>query len=712
MIGNIISNPFVGCTARDMKFEEVRQYWCSPFELYRLNEGELFTSRTPIVIEGVRGTGKTMILKYLSYSVQKDFIKDLKLEQKLKYFEERSIGIYFRYKDDFCNMFDGLDCDELDKERIFRYYYELFIIRQMLEMLQDIYQEEDNDSVEKEVCAYFGITVRPIKNVYEYINSLLRKMDDIINSAFYDDAWRDKIMPLIGKGNMVVEFAQMLCNSLQGWENMLFVVLLDEYENLGRFQSMVNTLIKQVDDTVNLTYRLGMRPAGMDSNNRTNVANERLQVDSDFILRRLEYENFSEYKQFALEISEKRLQSVAIFYENGLCDINGILGKSENIDLEAKLVVQEGKKHFKLIKSSFTKDTMPDVIGELSCDEKLMEMYNVLRVMRGENYKKTGELCRRYQELRSHGKASKTEDKELHKYHLDYSSKYRMTLLYLLLTIYGEKKQYYSVNTFLRLSSGSINDFISLCRNVFKHINESMIEDLKSGAAVSSKMQTYASIDTAEDQRRKVSIPNIYCVMNVLKNVVHVKQLDVFYTEPKFYIYEEGYFDAYHGRVKERKCAPISGYCNSGEDEKEILTIFLGFDGGLADMVFFKLGEEGKEILQTYVVNGFPSYTAKLKDVSLFNNEGLINKIDRNNLLCTTANNPFETYNLLCGLIKKCKGILLNLCTIGSKPMALGTCLFALDHRSKVKVTYPFYEKTRFDVDEEPGKIWRYGIVF
>lgn len=208
------------------------------------------------------------------------------------------------------------------------------------------------------------------------------------------------------------------------------------------------------------------------------------------------------------------------------------------------------------------------------------------------------------------------------------------------------------------------------------------------------------------------SIPNIYCIMNVLKNVIHVKRLDVFYTEPKFYIYEEGYFDAYHGRVKERKCAPISGYCNSGEDEKEILTIFLGFDGGLADMVYFKLGEEGKEILQTYVVNGFPSYTAKLKDVSLFNNEGLINKIDRDNLLCTAANNPFETYNLLCGLITKYKGILLNLCTIGSKPMALGTCLFALDHRTEVKVTYPFYEKTRFDVDEEPGKIWRYGISF
>lgn len=546
MIGNIISNPFVGCTARDMKFEEVRQYWCSPFELYRLNEGELFTSRTPIVIEGVRGTGKTMILKYLSYSVQKDFIKDLKLEQKLKYFEERSIGIYFRYKDDFCNMFDGLDCDELDKERIFRYYYELFIMRQILEMLQDIYLEENNDLVEKKVCAFFDITVRPIKHVYDYINSLLRQMDDIINSAFYDDAWRDKIMPLIGKGNMVVEFVQMICNSLHGWGNMLFVVLLDEYENLGRFQSMVNTLIKQVDDTVNLTYRLGMRPAGMDSNNRTNVANERLQVDRDFILRRLEYENFGDYKKFALEISEKRLQSVPIFYENGLCDINGILGKKENIDLEAKLVVQEGKKHFKLIKSSFTKDMMPDIISELSCEEKLMEMYNVLRVMRGENYKKTGELCRRYQELRSCGKASKTEDKDLHKYHLDYSSKYRMTLLYMLLTIYGEKKQYYSVNTFLRLSSGSINDFISLCRNVFKHINESMIEDLKSGAAISPKMQTYASLDTAEDQRRKVSMSNrfgneMYTFIDNMGGIFeeHHRDLEAKYPETNQFAFED-----------------------------------------------------------------------------------------------------------------------------------------------------------------------------
>lgn len=208
------------------------------------------------------------------------------------------------------------------------------------------------------------------------------------------------------------------------------------------------------------------------------------------------------------------------------------------------------------------------------------------------------------------------------------------------------------------------------------------------------------------------SIPDIYQIIDILKNVIKIKHLDVFYTEPLFYVYEQGYFDAYHKNIGQRNCAPIIGYYNSGEDEREILTIFLGFDGGLADLVYFKLGEEGKEIVHTLVVNGFPSYTPKLKDVSLFNNEDIINKIEREDILCAAANNPFETYNLLCMVLEKYKGILLNLCTIGSKPMALGTCLFALDHHDEIKVTYPFYEKKRFDIEEEAGKIWRYRIHF
>jgi len=41
-------------------------------------------------------------------------------------------------------------------------------------------------------------------------------------------------------------------------------------------------------------------------------------------------------------------------------------------------------------------------------------------------------------------------------------------------------------------------------------MNEKMLEDLQKGVCVTAQIQTYASIDTAEDQRRKVSMSNKY----------------------------------------------------------------------------------------------------------------------------------------------------------------------------------------------------------
>ena len=208
------------------------------------------------------------------------------------------------------------------------------------------------------------------------------------------------------------------------------------------------------------------------------------------------------------------------------------------------------------------------------------------------------------------------------------------------------------------------------------------------------------------------SVPSVYSLLLYLKNYCNISKVDVYYTEPLNYIYEEGYFDSYHSSKCYRACAPIPGYYNSGRDQREVLAIFLGFDGGLADLVYGKLAEEGKEITRTIVVNGFPSYTAKLKDVSLYNNESLIDKTPKDDRMTTTANNPFDTYNLLCKIQKESNDILINVCTIGSKPMALGACLFALDNLNEVKVTYPFYTKTKFDIHEQAGKIWRYGISF
>ncbi len=505
---SIIKNPFVGCTARDMQFDEVRQYWCSPFTLYNLNESELFLSRTPIVIEGIRGSGKTMILKYLSYPVQKEFIANKTVEEKLSYLKKNSFGSYFRYKEDFCNLIELLDCKQTLKDKIFKHYFEMFVAREIIQNIDYVYEGQASSEMIKAVSTAIGLQVESLDSAIDGINERLWKMDSIINESLYEESWQSDIQPLLGTEDYIYNLVNRITEGVKDWKNILFSVVLDEYENLGVFKRIVNTLIKQVDETCNLTYRIGMRPAGMDGDNATRIGIERLQVDRDYILRKLVFSDSKEYKKFVVEVSRKRLGSVEVYADNKLTDIGEILGKNEDWDEEAKAVAK-GKKQFELIEKCFDDEKeFEDAVRLLSNDEKLLEMYNILLVSRGDySYLEVEENCRNYIKLRNEKRLIEAKG-DVRKYQLGYGDKYRLALLFLLRAIYGESKWYYSLNTFVFLSSGSINDFISLCRNTFKYVNRDMIEDLIKGKTIPISTQTLGARDTAEDQRRKVAQSN------------------------------------------------------------------------------------------------------------------------------------------------------------------------------------------------------------
>ena len=192
MVESIIKNPFVGCTARDMSFDEVRQYWCNPFSLYNLNEYELFSSRTPIVIEGIRGSGKTMILKYLSYTIQKEFIKDKSVNGKLAYLRNNSFGTYFRYKKDFCSIY-RLDCDQKLKDIIFIQYFELFVSREMIESIDDIYEGKAPQEMLKAVSSALSFHADSLSDAVKRITDYTTLMDKIIGESIFDNSWHRRL---------------------------------------------------------------------------------------------------------------------------------------------------------------------------------------------------------------------------------------------------------------------------------------------------------------------------------------------------------------------------------------------------------------------------------------------------------------------------------------------------------------------------------------
>ncbi|MGN6604910.1 MAG: hypothetical protein ACTHK8_20810 [Ginsengibacter sp.] len=199
--------------------------------------------------------------------------------------------------------------------------------------------------------------------------------------------------------------------------------------------------------------------------------------------------------------------------------------------------------------------------------------------------------------------------------------------------------------------------------------------------------------------------PYFYFIIKLLKERFKVEKLSVFYTEPKSYLFPKGLFKAFHTSSGPLTILEIPGYSgHESRGAKRKLVILLGFDGDLSKEI-----NEDVSPNDTIVVNGFPSYTPKFKDISLIANEKLVS--DRNiNVAYARANNPFEIYNLLHQIKEdEDPNTFINVAPLGTKPMALGACLFAL-HNPEVRIVYPLPEIYENKYSDKSWSSWIYDL--
>lgn len=200
--------------------------------------------------------------------------------------------------------------------------------------------------------------------------------------------------------------------------------------------------------------------------------------------------------------------------------------------------------------------------------------------------------------------------------------------------------------------------------------------------------------------------PYFYYLLKLLKERFRVSNLRVFYTEPKSYHFQKGLFSLFRTSTGPLSIIEIPGF--SGQETRESkrkLIILLGFDGDLSNEI-----TEDVSPNETIVVNGFPSYSPKFKDISLIANEKLLS-VSNIKVQYAKANNPFDVYNLLDSIKKESlgEGMFLNVAPLGTKPMALGACLFAL-HNPDVRVVYPLPDKYEDKYSDECWASWMYEL--
>lgn len=197
--------------------------------------------------------------------------------------------------------------------------------------------------------------------------------------------------------------------------------------------------------------------------------------------------------------------------------------------------------------------------------------------------------------------------------------------------------------------------------------------------------------------------PYVFSLLMFFERIIRISKLNVFYTEPKSYIFDTGLYDSF----KSSSGPTVIKELYTGSDSKDknrLLVILLGFDGDISREIDEEVGPK-----KTCIVNGFPGYSPKYKDISLLNNEKLVSN-QNIDLLYSKANNPFETYNVLDKLVTESENEkYLNIAPIGSKPMALGACLYAI-HNPSVRVIYPIPDKYENITTDECWDSWIYEI--
>jgi hypothetical protein len=489
-----LKNPFAAFNASLMDDEDIIKYWIKPQILFGMQAiGIDLTGDTPVVLEGGRGTGKTMLLKWMSNEIKiKEFVAQRGNGEG--FLEETSyLGVYHRFDGPSLGSFTGRNTSEEAWETIFKHYLELLIGQKLIMLLLNLKKNNClklEPNREKELALKILQLTDPnfvqipdfysLKSVNAYFQQKIDEVFDFVNcSALFEGLKFSSY--ILRSGRLIFELPVLIQEIVPELRKKRLILLLDEYENLRlNQQKIVNTLVKHVKTPV--TFRIGTRLRGFKTFDTLNEK-EFLMEDADY--RRIIFEDVlmakkGSYRNLLRKIAQKRLEQIPEFKQRHITDIKGILGEFSPEEEATVIVFDKALTATELEKYpiekylSETKHTKEirrllqhkygrqwkKFLLDLVDKKPLLEMLNLLLLRRGYKPFNIANLFRAY--------LSQNKDSVEYLKYTNLYEKNRLDLVFQLASLNRPKqKQYAGFSVFCQLSSGIIRNFLELCYQSF-----------------------------------------------------------------------------------------------------------------------------------------------------------------------------------------------------------------------------------------------------
>lgn len=339
----MVINPFDINKAVDYTDEDIFKYWVnfSPTGFYEMIKPD---SNMPMIIVGSKGSGKTHIMKYYSYEIQKIRVRETSAAKVVEGFnKEDFIGIYVRCSGLNANVFSGKGVSDEVWMDLFSYYWELYLAEQLLSSLIDmrevgiIRKTEENGLVQGIMNLFLKHDEKC--NTLEEVKDYLLKLQKQLLFEIHNFLFLSKSAPTVQINLTISALTFGIPNVLQKcvsyFGNRKILYLIDEYENFSEQQQMVMmTLLREKPTSCSI--RIGTRPYGI----RTYYTIRRIEANRagsefDFLYLDDVLREAGNYKEYLEEICLKRLKGAGIVLTDTFC-LDDHIEKMEPQDVLAK----------------------------------------------------------------------------------------------------------------------------------------------------------------------------------------------------------------------------------------------------------------------------------------------------------------------------------------------------------------------------------------
>lgn len=302
-----MENPFNVTKASEYSDEQINKYWVS------INSKEVLNpyDNTPKYILGGKGCGKTHLLRYYSYPLQK--LRMGSFSEVIA--SDKYVGIYSILSTLDASRFEGKNVSEDQWKALFKYYFELyigaFVLKTLTEFIESDAGRDKEEVFVKGVVGQFlkniSIAHYNLKSLIEYVENERKNIDyEIENVAFTGNFNNVKIN--LKAGGLIFHIPLILKDVYDEFKDVKFIYIMDEYEKLFWWQKRyVNTLVWE--KIYPSTFWIGARKYGYtDMHTETDEELKKGSEYMPFFMDEHFRNNEKDFEQFAQELILKRLK--------------------------------------------------------------------------------------------------------------------------------------------------------------------------------------------------------------------------------------------------------------------------------------------------------------------------------------------------------------------------------------------------------------------